>query len=110
MAGLPILRVTSLSRRVCWQTTPPDLTFGGASRVFSVKAGGLPAAPVLHRLTHSDDMRQASDWLSRFQRSKVLKDHVEITFSRSSGPGGQVCPLPTASRASLNTGIECQQG
>ncbi|KZV72631.1 hypothetical protein PENSPDRAFT_575865 [Peniophora sp. CONT] len=61
----------------------------GSCRLFSIKAGGLPAAPTLHNLVHSDDMRQASEWISRFQRSKVLKEHVEITFSRSSGPGGQ---------------------
>lgn len=66
----------------------------GSCRLFSIKAGGLPAAPTLHNLVHSDDMRQASEWISRFQRSKVLKEHVEITFSRSSGPGGQVCSFP----------------
>ncbi|VDB84717.1 unnamed protein product [Peniophora sp. CBMAI 1063] len=84
-----VLRGTAF-QYVRWQLALAKFRPGtGTSRVFSAKASGIPAAPPLQHLVHSDDMRQASDWVSKFQRSGILKEHVEITFSRSSGPGGQ---------------------
>ncbi|KAG0166140.1 Peptidyl-tRNA hydrolase ict1, mitochondrial [Apophysomyces sp. BC1015] len=32
---------------------------------------------------------EATQWLVKFNADKIPRDHVQITFSRSSGPGGQ---------------------
>ncbi|KAI0032539.1 hypothetical protein K488DRAFT_49693 [Vararia minispora EC-137] len=58
-------------------------------RRLHTNSGDLPIPPYLPILETPQDWRAARDWLELFQRSKILKRHVEITFSRSSGPGGQ---------------------
>lgn len=41
-------------------------------------------------ITHDDeDHREARTWLARFNVNTIPKNIGEITFSRSSGPGGQ---------------------
>lgn len=52
---------------------------------------GLPAPPPLSSLVTSQDMQEARQWIEHFRIASIPKDVVEITFSRSSGPGGQVC-------------------
>ncbi|KAI9323440.1 hypothetical protein BX666DRAFT_1846931 [Dichotomocladium elegans] len=32
---------------------------------------------------------EANKWISKFNKDKIPKDHLRISFSRSSGPGGQ---------------------
>lgn len=49
----------------------------------------LPLPPSLDRLESAQDTAHARHWLMRFKSHKIPKDSVEITFSRSSGPGGQ---------------------
>jgi hypothetical protein len=51
---------------------------------------GLPSPPVLHSLETPEDMNQARDWIARFRSETIPKALVELSFSRSSGPGGQV--------------------
>ena len=36
-----------------------------------------------------EDHRDARTWLARFNAKTIPKDLFELTFSRSSGPGGQ---------------------
>jgi peptidyl-tRNA hydrolase ICT1 len=53
---------------------------------------GLPAPPALKALESPEDMAQARAWLQRFRAAAsggVPKTLVELSFSRSSGPGGQ---------------------
>lgn len=71
----------------------------------------LPLPPSLDRLESAQDTAHARHWLMRFKSHKIPKDSVEITFSRSSGPGGQVCPHRPRSRSRLysHKGIERKQ-
>ena len=51
---------------------------------------GLPTPPPLSNLATSKDADAARDWLTRFKGSTIPRTAVDIAFSRSSGPGGQV--------------------
>lgn len=51
---------------------------------------GLPVPPPLQSLVTSQDTQAARGWLEKFKGVTIPKDVVEVTFSRSSGPGGQV--------------------
>ncbi|KAI0090358.1 RF-1 domain-containing protein [Irpex rosettiformis] len=49
----------------------------------------LPNPPKLPALATPTDNAQARTWLSQFQTQTIPKDLVELSFARSSGPGGQ---------------------
>ncbi|KAI0059224.1 hypothetical protein BV25DRAFT_1809392 [Artomyces pyxidatus] len=49
----------------------------------------LPVPPALPNLQNKKDTEAARDWVSRFKNSTIPRNLVEITFARSSGPGGQ---------------------
>lgn len=51
----------------------------------------LPAAPQLAFLTSPEETNEARAWISRFKSQPITRGSVELSFSRSSGPGGQVC-------------------
>jgi len=53
----------------------------------------LPTPPPLSSdlETSKDAAAAARDWLMRFKGCPIPRAAVEIAFSRSSGPGGQVC-------------------
>ncbi|EIM90891.1 uncharacterized protein STEHIDRAFT_90800 [Stereum hirsutum FP-91666 SS1] len=50
---------------------------------------GLPVPPPLQSLVTSQETQAARGWLEKFKGITIPKDVVEVTFSRSSGPGGQ---------------------
>lgn len=58
----------------------------------SLRATALPTPPPLSVLITSKDVAAARDWLKSFGECSIPRAAVDITFSRSSGPGGQVCP------------------
>ena len=60
----------------------------GSVRFYTTRVLTLP--PQLPSLETPADNQQARAWIDRFKAESVPKDHVELTFSRSSGPGGQV--------------------
>ncbi|KAI0806222.1 hypothetical protein BC629DRAFT_1590626 [Irpex lacteus] len=50
----------------------------------------LPPPPKLLALATSEDNAQARSWLSQFRtHTAIPKELVELSFARSSGPGGQ---------------------
>lgn len=54
--------------------------------------------------THDDeDHKEARAWLSRFNAHTIPKNICEVTFSRSSGPGGQNVNKYEASRSSQHS-------
>lgn len=55
----------------------------------SLRATALPTPPALSALATSKDVAAARDWLKSFGRCSISRAAVDITFSRSSGPGGQ---------------------
>ena len=61
----------------------------------AVGVAGLPKPPSLSELLTEEDNANASKWVRRFggAAGKIPKELVELSFSRSSGPGGQVCVL-----------------
>lgn len=67
----------------------PQLVFGLSKRFLSTK---LPAAPNLNldELHGSLQADQARTWLEGFRSARLQRSDVEISFARSSGPGGQV--------------------
>jgi peptidyl-tRNA hydrolase ICT1 len=51
----------------------------------------LPIPPPTASLSCAEDQEGAKVWLRTFEDAKTVpKNLVELTFSRSSGPGGQV--------------------
>jgi len=50
----------------------------------------LPIPPALFSLETKADGAGAREWLSAFRSATVPRNLVELSFSRSSGPGGQV--------------------
>jgi len=50
---------------------------------------GLPKPPIISKIVTAQDIDDARTWATRFVRVKVPKESVELSFSRSSGPGGQ---------------------
>jgi len=52
----------------------------------------LPEPPPIAQLVTEQDNAKASDWIAEFAapNMRIPRDLVELTFSRSSGPGGQV--------------------
>jgi len=61
----------------------------------AVGVAGLPKPPSLSELLTEEDNENALAWVTRFvgAAGKIPKELVELSFSRSSGPGGQVCTL-----------------
>ena len=69
-------------------------------RIWAMRSLDIERIPhdttILHRclsspaITHNDeDHREARTWLARFHVNTIPKNICEVTFSRSSGPGGQ---------------------
>lgn len=65
-------------------------------RVFHATAPrlSLPVPPALPRLETKVDMAGAREWLHAFRNAAVPRNLVDLSFARSSGPGGQVRVSP----------------
>lgn len=50
----------------------------------------LPIPPALSNLANKADISGAREWLNAFRSATVPRNLVELSFARSSGPGGQV--------------------
>ena len=56
-----------------------------------------PAAPYVHSLTANaspKDLDAACAWIENFRSYALRREDVNLSFARSSGPGGQVSPIP----------------
>ncbi|KAI0649167.1 hypothetical protein C8Q79DRAFT_495535 [Trametes meyenii] len=49
----------------------------------------LPTPPALTSIQNGSDSAEARGWIEQFQTREIPRGLVELTFSRSSGPGGQ---------------------
>jgi len=60
-------------------------------RAFHANAAGfsLPIPPALSSLESKADVAGAREWSSAFRNATVPRNLVELSFARSSGPGGQ---------------------
>jgi len=68
----------------------PVLTFpitGTFTRFISTKT--VPVPPSLKTLETTAQASEARQWLGAFRSQPIPRDLVELSFSRSSGPGGQ---------------------
>ena len=54
----------------------------------------LPIPPALLNLETKADTASAREWLNAFKVATVPRNMVDLSFARSSGPGGQVCVSP----------------
>ena len=61
-------------------------------RVFHATAQSLslPVPPALSSLETKADTVGAREWLHAFRNAAVPRNLVDLSFARSSGPGGQV--------------------
>ncbi|GLB41008.1 putative RF-1 domain containing protein [Lyophyllum shimeji] len=59
------------------------------SRNYTRPAHSLPIPPRLSALVTPEDTVKARSWISNFKTQSIPKASVELSFSRSSGPGGQ---------------------
>lgn len=60
------------------------------SRFLSDSPSAVPHAPRLSALTTPSETNEARKWIEKFQSQSIQRGAVELSFSRSSGPGGQV--------------------
>jgi hypothetical protein len=60
-------------------------------RTYSNSNNSLPAAPQFATLASPEHINEARSWISSFRSRSIARGAVELSFSRSSGPGGQVC-------------------
>ncbi|KAK7037773.1 hypothetical protein VNI00_010734 [Paramarasmius palmivorus] len=58
-------------------------------RRFHSQGKPLPTPPSVVTLETSEDSSKARAWVSQFSEKKIPRNLVELSFSRSSGPGGQ---------------------
>ncbi|KAG5639512.1 hypothetical protein H0H81_000657 [Sphagnurus paluster] len=58
-------------------------------RKYSQPGYHLPAAPKITDLVTREDTSVARSWISNFKTQSIPRNLVELSFSRSSGPGGQ---------------------
>jgi hypothetical protein len=65
-------------------------SFVSLSRNFHGNEPGLPKPPPIPELVTEHDTKEARAWATQFENIKLPKEVVEFSFSRSSGPGGQV--------------------
>lgn len=63
--------------------------FRHAIRNYTQPAKSLPIAPRISVLNTPEDISVARSWISSFKTQSIPKALVELSFSRSSGPGGQ---------------------
>ena len=77
-----------------WATTCPKFhksLFSLARKFYGNGAQpSLPKPPIISKLVTEQDTEEARTWAAQFVNVKVPKETVEFSFSRSSGPGGQV--------------------
>lgn len=77
---------------LCLKTLTGNQRFGVHN---AVGIPELPKPPSLSELLTEEDNVNALGWVTQFGGAarKIPKELVELSFSRSSGPGGQVCAL-----------------
>ncbi|EKM57804.1 uncharacterized protein PHACADRAFT_158844 [Phanerochaete carnosa HHB-10118-sp] len=64
-------------------------THGGIRLPYALAGSALPRPPDLKALESPEDNQRARTWIERFKTQSIARELVELTFSRSSGPGGQ---------------------
>jgi hypothetical protein len=96
-----------LRRQLLSQFTTVQDHFRRQTCLYSQQSSSVPLPPHIHMLASPTDSAEARSWIARFQAISIPKDLVKLTFSRSSGPGGQVCCRHIHSRklATLLIGI-----
>lgn len=55
-----------------------------------MSALSIPRPPDLKSLSTPEDNARARNWVEDFKTRSIPRDLVELSFARSSGPGGQV--------------------
>jgi peptidyl-tRNA hydrolase ICT1 len=114
-----MLRNILLSQRNLLNLSLPTARSSISSRLRGAhsNSNSLPAAPQFTYLSSPEETDEARAWISRFKSRSITKESVEMSFSRSSGPGGQVCITNDMRVLTLGLNIrfktiatECEQG
>ncbi|KAI0368622.1 hypothetical protein BV20DRAFT_1083326 [Pilatotrama ljubarskyi] len=50
---------------------------------------GIPTPPPIPAIQDASQSAEARDWIQRFKSREIPRNAVDLSFSRSSGPGGQ---------------------
>lgn len=92
-ATLTMASLLILFRCLYWRSSPPIVD---GHQLLSRRAStlgswpGLRLPPKLVALTTASENDAAREWITHFTKQSIPKSAVELTYSRSSGPGGQV--------------------
>jgi hypothetical protein len=87
-SGQPPLAMFALFRSA--RQAKYGLSLNIASIVRRMSTPSLPPPPDLKFLATPEDNQKARGWLNTFKERQIPKELVAMSFSRSSGPGGQV--------------------
>ncbi|KAI0359935.1 hypothetical protein OH77DRAFT_881759 [Trametes cingulata] len=71
----------------CVQRIAPRLPI--VTRAAHTARDGLPIPPQIPTIKDGSQSAEARAWIERFKNREIPRSAVELTFSRSSGPGGQ---------------------
>ncbi|KAF9532659.1 RF-1 domain-containing protein [Crepidotus variabilis] len=92
---LPSSTMLALARRqqlpLFWVVKTHSLLYSPSFRRLRLIHSGLPKPPELSALATESDHVEALTWVKDFAspQNKIKRELVELSFSRSSGPGGQ---------------------
>lgn len=83
--------LSSLMFSTIYEFRPSILNLRQIRRNLSSNTGrSLPTPPDIGILEGPTDWAEARKWATQFKAENIPKTLVELSFSRSSGPGGQV--------------------
>lgn len=83
---LAAIASTSLPYLIRTRALPSARVLGGRH----AHTGSLSHPPQLLKLKDASDNAKAQEWIDQFLLYDIPRDVVQLSFSRSSGPGGQV--------------------
>ncbi|TFK73296.1 hypothetical protein BDN72DRAFT_761986 [Pluteus cervinus] len=90
LQGSPALGSILCSKSIPRSYVPASVApYTGSGALTTTAPHNLPTPPRILSLESREDTEQAKAWIDKFKTATLPRGVVELSFSRSSGPGGQ---------------------